>query len=71
LLAGAALYFGLTRNSGKLGDVTKTAVSRLVDDQVSRNSNKRDCPAQKMKPRFKKHVANNTHKIRLKDIQAK
>ena len=38
LLAGAAIYFGLTGDQEQLGDITKTAVSRVVDDQVVRNA---------------------------------
>lgn len=33
LLAGAALYFGLSKNSGELADIAKEALSRVVDDQ--------------------------------------
>jgi hypothetical protein len=70
LLAGAAVYFGMTRNSSKLGDVTKMAVSRLVDDQVSRNTGGQPKPNNhKMKHKTAKSKSNKTNKIRLHDIQ--
>jgi hypothetical protein len=68
LLAGAAVYFGLTRNSDKLGDVTKTVVSRLVDDQVSRNGKKRTLPANKQ-VQIKKSKHYRSKKIRPQDLQ--
>lgn len=70
LLAGAAVYFGLTRNSDKLGDVTKTAVSRLVDDQVSRNGKKRSLPSGKQQ-HVKKSKNFRSKKIRPQDLQNK
>lgn len=70
LLAGAAVYFGLTRNSDKLGDVTKTVVSRLVDDQVSRNGKKRSLPTNKQQ-HVKKNKNCRSKKIRLQDLQNK
>jgi len=36
LLAGAAVYFGLSKNSGTLADLAKEAVSRMINDQTSR-----------------------------------
>jgi hypothetical protein len=34
LLTGAAVYFGLNNDSNKLGDITKQALSRMIDDQA-------------------------------------
>jgi hypothetical protein len=35
LLAGAAIYFGLSKKGGQLEDLARTAVGRVIDDQVS------------------------------------
>lgn len=34
LLAGAAVYFGLTSRGNALGDLAKEAVNRVINDQV-------------------------------------
>ena len=52
LLAGAAMYFGLTGDSDQLGDLTKTAVSRVIDDQITRNEKAK---AKSAARRHKKH----------------
>jgi hypothetical protein len=38
LLAGAAIYFGLTNNAGRLADLAQSAMSRVISDQMPRNS---------------------------------
>ena len=36
LISAAAVYFGLRKNSEKLGNITKSAVSMAIDDQLKR-----------------------------------
>jgi hypothetical protein len=36
LLAGAAIYFGLSKKSTAIGDLTKEALNRVVDDQMTK-----------------------------------
>ena len=51
LLTGAAIYFGMNRKSGDLHDLTKEAVSRVIDHQSGNEA----------KPRHHQH-RNNVHR---------
>lgn len=51
LLAGAAVYFGITQQGSALADLAKTAVGRMVDHETPKSQ--RVHPAPKAKQRRK------------------
>jgi len=61
LLAGAAIYFGLKNNADRLGDLAQTAVSRVISDQMPKNSSNQHNPNHNRR-RGKKHKGQHSLK---------
>jgi hypothetical protein len=53
IIAGAAAYFGLTGKSSAIGDIAKTAVARLVEDQKKDAQCKKEVPHNQNRRRHK------------------
>ncbi len=48
LISAAAIYFGLRKKTEKLGNITKSAVSMAIDDQLKRIDKTQQKPATKL-----------------------
>lgn len=60
LLTGAAIYFGLSKQSNQLGDLTREAVSRMIDDQTGTKRPQQPTRAMLDKPKNKNRNRNRS-----------